>query len=208
MGSYRIGKSSIHGTGAFATRDFLPGEHIGHALVPPATRTDLAKYTNHSDDPNVELRASGGAVDYYAARHILAGEELALNYRRMPYLEDRSFLKESDMDLKTFARNCLGAEHEKKAFTLVELLGLAGPGAAGMGAVYGAAKRKSKEGTRRIAAKSGLTAGLGSAAVLNAIARGAPAKERAILAAIGGGLTGLSSAAGTRAALIGRKKGK
>ena len=44
------------------------------------TKDNLAKYINHSCEPNTEAEVEDGHVNMYAARDIQAGEELTIDY--------------------------------------------------------------------------------------------------------------------------------
>lgn len=45
-----------------------------------ATRTNLARYVNHSCDPNAEAESNHGRLMYRAIKDIAAGEEITLDY--------------------------------------------------------------------------------------------------------------------------------
>ena len=75
-----VGPSKIEGDGVFATKDFEPGEEIGHLRVGP-NRTFLGRYLNHSINHN-----SRGVIDNYgillmSIKYISKGEEITTDYR-------------------------------------------------------------------------------------------------------------------------------
>lgn len=50
------------------------------AAVDLAASTDPMRYTNHSCQPNGQLRIQSGRIEFYALRAIDAGEEITVNY--------------------------------------------------------------------------------------------------------------------------------
>jgi len=88
--------SPIHGTGCFARRAFVPGEHIGTYEGPVAKRDgtyvlwvyaegerpvgrsgrNLLRYLNHQEDGNAEF----DGFELYARRVIADDEEITFNY--------------------------------------------------------------------------------------------------------------------------------
>lgn len=88
--------SQIHGTGCFARRAFVPGEHIGTYEGPVAKRDgtyvlwvyaegerpvgrsgrNLLRYLNHQEDGNAEF----DGFELYACREISVGEEITFDY--------------------------------------------------------------------------------------------------------------------------------
>ena len=81
---YHKNKSKIHGTGLFATRDIEKKELVGIVSF-DTKRTTLARYTNHSDKPNIEFEIfkekSKVDVVAFAVESIKKNEELLVNYR-------------------------------------------------------------------------------------------------------------------------------
>lgn len=45
-----------------------------------SSKDNLARYVNHSCDPNCEAEERDGRIYYYAIRNIAAGEELTIDY--------------------------------------------------------------------------------------------------------------------------------
>jgi SET domain-containing protein len=91
-------KSKIHGVGLFARTNLKKGDLIGvsHAGYGDSWYMTSHGNYNHSESPNcmIETRKSGGADLYRVAinliianKEILAGEELTVDYRQQPYLE-------------------------------------------------------------------------------------------------------------------------
>lgn len=105
---YRVGRSKI-GLGLFAARPIadrtLIVEYTGRRIptreaqeidrrrankylfeidhrwtIDGATRSNLARYVNHSCDPNAEAESNRGRLMYRAIRNIREGEEITLDY--------------------------------------------------------------------------------------------------------------------------------
>jgi len=85
--NFRIGKSKIHGCGVFSRKRFLPGDFIGYHFVPSGI-TLLGRYLNHSENPNaISLKGDNGYDRVEAIKEIKKGEEITLDYRNRPDLE-------------------------------------------------------------------------------------------------------------------------
>lgn len=103
-GGVRVGKASA-GLGLFAVRPFKKGEriieYVGRTLttaegyssrskylfevnnrktIDGMARTNVARYINHSCDPNCEPEIERGRVFIDAIKHIKAGQEFAYDY--------------------------------------------------------------------------------------------------------------------------------
>ena len=72
--------SKIQGQGLFANKHILKGEIIGEATIDDK-RTTLARYINHSADPNVVFKMINNQVIGFALKKIKKDEELLVNYR-------------------------------------------------------------------------------------------------------------------------------
>ena len=84
-----IRKSDVHGKGLFATKAFKIGEPIisrfmtkfpGKDNLVRWEQSDEARYTNHSDDPNILVVKDGDYLRLEAARDIAPNEELRADY--------------------------------------------------------------------------------------------------------------------------------
>lgn len=71
--------SKIHGKGLFAMKKFVPGEVICPARIGDK-RTPAGRYSNHSGNPNAEMKASMGTLFVIAKKAILEGEEILTDY--------------------------------------------------------------------------------------------------------------------------------
>ena len=88
-------KSRVHGYGMFAARSLRGSQDIGWALkrvkhtgIPDRdyVRSDLTKFMNHSDSPNVKLLKKKSNLWVFIIEHnIRAGEELFVDYRTFPF---------------------------------------------------------------------------------------------------------------------------
>lgn len=95
-----IKKSDIAGDGVFTKDDIISGENIGLGYERIGTtgkpdvdfmRTSLGEKINHSQDPNVGLLQNGDKFYFISLRDIPSGEELLLNYERIPWEGKRDF---------------------------------------------------------------------------------------------------------------------
>ena len=73
--------SSIHEKGMFATKEFTRGDIVGKALY-DYERSNLGRYTNHSDEPNMEvvIVELGVELEMHAIKDIQIGDELTVCY--------------------------------------------------------------------------------------------------------------------------------
>jgi len=90
--AWYIGSSDIEGQGAFAGRDYEPGEVIGKAMTNGGkdewdskiwNLTLLARHCNHQNDGNVEVKKNGDEFDLVASKPIGQDDELVANYRQV-----------------------------------------------------------------------------------------------------------------------------
>ncbi len=77
---YYKSNSNIHGEGLFALTDIEEGAVVGVASIKD-NRTPLARYTNHSKNPNIEFIKVNEDVVGYALEDILKDEEIVVDYR-------------------------------------------------------------------------------------------------------------------------------
>ena len=75
--------SAIHGDGLFAVVDIPAGSLVAPARIGDR-RTVAGRFTNHARAPNcVFVETAEGGLDMRAARDVVAGEELTVNYRQV-----------------------------------------------------------------------------------------------------------------------------
>ena len=77
---YYKSKSPINGWGLFAVDNIKKDNVIGKASIKDK-RTTLARFTNHSNDPNIFLKKVKEDVIGFALKDINKNEELLVNYR-------------------------------------------------------------------------------------------------------------------------------
>lgn len=87
-----IAQSEIQGQGVFAGKDYKPGESIGLAMSKGDKDefdsqlwniTTLARYCNHQQNANVEIRKDGDKFDLVATKPIAEDDELVSDYRQV-----------------------------------------------------------------------------------------------------------------------------
>jgi SET domain-containing protein len=73
-------KSNTHGVGLFAINNIKKNKEIGIASINDK-RTPLARYINHSKNPNVEFLKVNENIIGYSLKDIQKNKELLVNYR-------------------------------------------------------------------------------------------------------------------------------
>ena len=82
--------SNIHGIGVFSKEDFKKGQIIGvsHAEYEGVWYMTTHGYYNHSENPNCIVETTVSKLNLIIAdRDIKKDEELTVDYRKQPYLE-------------------------------------------------------------------------------------------------------------------------
>lgn len=85
--SVSVRPSEIEGQGLFADKDIKSGMGVVPALL-DGKKTIGGRFTNHSGEPNAELRSIGGNKYLIALRDIKANEEITTNYRVAKQLQE------------------------------------------------------------------------------------------------------------------------
>jgi SET domain-containing protein len=100
--NYDIKKSSIHGNGIFAVKDYKVGDRINLHAVEFENQphiemvfTEFGLHLNHSNIPSAETRIEKGSIEgnptkeyiTYAIKPIKSGDEITLDYRKRRELE-------------------------------------------------------------------------------------------------------------------------
>lgn len=75
----RVDKSDIEGNGIWPEATFIPGDIIGPSRL-GGLRTQLGRYTNHSNHPNAEMVMQGKDVFLVAIR-LIQNVEITVDYR-------------------------------------------------------------------------------------------------------------------------------
>ena len=84
---YKIGKSKIHGNGLIAIKDLVAGDLVGLSHVNNEATPDVGKFHNHSDNANTVNVEIGNERYLVVEKPIKKGEEITVNYRLQPDLE-------------------------------------------------------------------------------------------------------------------------
>lgn len=98
-----IKNSNIQGKGAFLNANINKGEVIGLAHTNEQPSTDLGRYHNHSETPNSENVKIGNERFIVALRPVKKGEEVTVNYRKQPELEQPEDFKRLKTKNKRFS---------------------------------------------------------------------------------------------------------
>ena len=80
MGQFVVGPSSIQGQGLFSDRDIPAHEFLGTASV-KGMRSELGRFVNHSNEPNLEFKVCGDTVNVYSKVSIEEGTEFTVDYK-------------------------------------------------------------------------------------------------------------------------------
>lgn len=111
---YKVGKSKIEGDGLFANKALKENELIGLAHLNDEPTEIVGKYHNHSDNPNAYSVKVKNKRFIYALRDLKPGEEITVDYRKQPELEQPEMFKRGGQKKYTrdiTATNFLNAEH-------------------------------------------------------------------------------------------------
>ena len=81
--------SKIHGIGVFSNQSIIANDLIGvsHAHYQGYWYMTTHGYYNHSENPNCIIQKEGNINLIIAKKDIPPGEELTVDYREQPYLE-------------------------------------------------------------------------------------------------------------------------
>jgi hypothetical protein len=99
---FKIEKSYKHGRGTFATKDLNKGFNLGKAFIKISNkgkpdndykRTILGIYTNHDNNPNLDIKKEDNTYYFIANRFIKKDEELTVNYKKFDFEGERDFIK-------------------------------------------------------------------------------------------------------------------
>jgi len=85
---FEINSSSIHGRGCFAKGSFKKGDFINHHFEPENKITKFGAHLNHSNNPTaISKKGDDGYDPVYALKDIVKGDEITLDYKNRPDLE-------------------------------------------------------------------------------------------------------------------------
>jgi hypothetical protein len=87
MNGLKVKDSKIEGKGLFADKEFNEGDLIGIAHINGKPTGMIGRFHNHSDKPNAHSISIGNKKYLAALRPLMKGEEITVDYRRQPDLE-------------------------------------------------------------------------------------------------------------------------
>jgi hypothetical protein len=87
MNGLKVRDSKIEGKGLFADKEFNEGDIIGIAHINDVATSMIGRFHNHSDNPNAHSISIGNKRYLAALRPLMKGEEITVDYRRQPELE-------------------------------------------------------------------------------------------------------------------------
>ena len=87
MQGVKVKESKIAGLGLFTDQEFNEGDLIGIAHINGQPSPMIGKYHNHSDNPNAHSILLGNKRYIAALRPLKKGEEITVDYRKQPELE-------------------------------------------------------------------------------------------------------------------------
>lgn len=85
--------SNIEGNGVFTKDTFNAGDLIGLAHTNDQPSTVLGRFYNHSETPNAESIKVGNERFIKAIKKLRRGEEITVDYKKQPELEQPSDFK-------------------------------------------------------------------------------------------------------------------
>lgn len=83
----RIGKSEIQGRGLLANMQLSAGTNVGVSHVNDWPTEKIGAMYNHSENPNAMSLKNGNKRSIVVMKNIAPGEEITLDYRKQPELE-------------------------------------------------------------------------------------------------------------------------
>lgn len=86
-GKTKIGKSDIQGNGLLAKMKLSAGTNIGVSHIDNFPTEDIGALYNHSEQPNAISLKNGNKRSVVVIRDISPDEEITLDYRGQPELE-------------------------------------------------------------------------------------------------------------------------
>lgn len=87
MNGLKVKDSKIEGKGLFADQEFNEGDLLGIAHINGNPTGMIGRFHNHSDNPNAHSITIGNKKYLAALRPLMKGEEITVDYRRQPDLE-------------------------------------------------------------------------------------------------------------------------
>jgi len=97
LGDLKIKDSKIQGKGVFIDKGIDKGVVIGLSHTNEQPSTDLGRYHNHSETPNSENIKIGSDRFIVSLKPLKKGEEITVDYRKQPELEQPENFKQSTL---------------------------------------------------------------------------------------------------------------
>ena len=104
-GGIKIKDSKIQGKGVFLDKSIGKGTTIGLAHTNEQPSTDLGKYHNHSENPNSENIKIDNDRFIVSIKPIKKGEEVTVDYRKQPELEQPKDFKQLTQAEENFLKD-------------------------------------------------------------------------------------------------------
>jgi hypothetical protein len=83
----KIGKSDIQGKGLLANMQLSAGSDVGVSHVDDWPTEEIGAFYNHSETPNAMSIKNGKKRNVVVMKDVAPGEEITLDYRKQPELE-------------------------------------------------------------------------------------------------------------------------
>jgi len=97
MNGLKVRDSKIEGKGLFADKEFNEGDIIGIAHINDVATSMIGRFHNHSDNPNAHSISIGNKRYLAALRPLIKGEEITVDYRKQPELEQPEEFKKGGL---------------------------------------------------------------------------------------------------------------
>jgi hypothetical protein len=118
MQGVKVKESKIAGLGLFTDQEFNEGDFIGIAHINGQPSPMIGKYHNHSDNPNAHSILLGNKRYIAALRPLKKGEEITVDYRKQPELEQpEEFAKGGLVSMPKASKKGLASKRYTKDLT-------------------------------------------------------------------------------------------
>jgi len=118
MQGVKVKESKIAGLGLFTDQEFNEGDMIGIAHIDGQPTNLIGKYHNHSESPNAHSILLGNKRYIAALRPLSKGEEITVDYRKQPELEQpEEFAKGGSVSMPKASKKGLASKRYTKDLT-------------------------------------------------------------------------------------------
>jgi hypothetical protein len=118
MPGVKVKESKIAGLGLFTDQEFNEGDMIGIAHIDGQPTNLIGKYHNHSESPNAHSILLGNKRYIAALRPLSKGEEITVDYRKQPELEQpEEFAKGGSVSMPKASKKGLASKRYTKDLT-------------------------------------------------------------------------------------------